>query len=115
MQSRFSPTEMVRPANEERTESSMAPTSPGRPPRLSLPSYDVGDVIGKGGMGEVLLAHDPKIGRNIAVDRFLREAKIQARLDHPAIVPVYELGQDENGHPYFTMKRLAGTTLYEVL
>jgi serine/threonine-protein kinase len=49
------------------------------------------------------------------VTRFLREAHIQARLDHPAIVPVHELGHDKDGRPYFTMKRLAGVTLYEVL
>ena len=41
------------------------------------------------------------------VKRFLREAKTQARLDHPSIVPVYELGADADGVPYFTMKRLA--------
>jgi serine/threonine-protein kinase len=71
---------------------------------------------------------DSRIGRDVAikylraadpspelVDRFLREAKIQARLDHPAIVPVYELGHDRAGRPYFTMKRLAGTTLLDRL
>jgi len=88
--------------------------------------YALGAVIGRGGMGEVVLAHDPRIGRDVAlkrlrgadtspeaVDRFLREAKIQARLDHPAIVPVHELGHDEQGRPYFTMKRLAGVTFAE--
>jgi serine/threonine protein kinase len=101
---------------------------PNRGSRLSVAGYEIGDVIGKGGMGEVLLAHDPKIGRNVAikrmrssdasgdaVERFLREAKIQGRLDHPAIVPVHELGKDSEGRPYFTMKRLAGTTLQDVL
>jgi hypothetical protein len=85
--------------------------------------YEVGELLGKGGMGEVLLARDREIGRDVAlkrvrsglppqlVDRFLREAKIQARLDHPAIVPVHEIGTDAEGSPYFTMKRLAGTTL----
>jgi serine/threonine-protein kinase len=90
--------------------------------------YVFGEVIGRGGMGEVLLAHDRRIGRDVAVKRlrsgaptqdeiarFLREARIQARLDHPAIVPVYELGRDASGRPYFAMKRLAGTTLAEVL
>jgi eukaryotic-like serine/threonine-protein kinase len=75
-------------------------------------------------MGEVVLAHDPRLGRDVAikrmrqadpneeaVERFLREAKIQARLDHPAIVPVHELGHDVEGRPYFTMKRLAGETM----
>ncbi len=90
--------------------------------------YVFGEVIGRGGMGEVLLAHDRRIGRDVAVkrlpsgsptqdevSRFLREARIQACLDHPAIVPVYEVGRDQLGRPYFTMKRLAGTTLTEIL
>jgi len=90
------------------------------------PGYDVGELIGKGGMGEVLLAHDRRIKRTVAIKRirseafatdtlarFLREARIQARLEHPAIVPVYELGYDRDGHPYFTMKRITGVTLAE--
>ncbi|MEJ7600178.1 MAG: serine/threonine-protein kinase [Kofleriaceae bacterium] len=90
--------------------------------------YAYGEVIGRGGMGEVVLAHDRRIGRDVAikrlyadtaggaeVERFMREARIQARLDHPAIVPVYELGRDESGKPYFTMKRLAGVTLAQML
>ncbi len=90
--------------------------------------YVMGEVIGRGGMGEVSLALDRKIGRDVAIKRlradapteddvarFMREARIQARLDHPAVVPVYELGKDQAGKPYFAMKRLAGTTLTEVL
>jgi serine/threonine-protein kinase len=49
------------------------------------------------------------------VERLLREARIQARLDHPAIVPVHEVGTDSGGNPYFTMKRVTGTTLAAVL
>jgi serine/threonine-protein kinase len=91
---------------------------------LPQPGYELGATIGRGGMGEVVAAHDRRIGREVAVKRirakaltpdvvarFLREARIQARLDHPAIVPVYELGCDAEGRPYFTMKRLAGQTL----
>jgi len=98
----------------------------------ALPStpdhYELGEVLGRGGMGEVVLARDPRIGRDVAIKRmliadpegdlaarFLREARIQARLDHPAIVPVHELGYDASGRPFFVMKRLAGTTLLEVL
>src|SRR5262245_443555 len=80
----------------------------------ALPGYTLGRVIGRGGMGEVVAARDERIGREIAVKRirataslelerrFLREARIQARLDHPAIVPVYEVGSDDHGLPYFT-------------
>jgi len=83
--------------------------------------------LGAGGMGEVLLATDTQLGREVAVKRmlieptmpavarFLREAKVQARLDHPAIVPVYELADDTEGRPFFVMKRLVGTTLADVL
>jgi serine/threonine protein kinase len=91
-------------------------------------SYAYGEVIGKGGMGEVLLALDKRMGREVAVKRlhaadptneevarFLREARIQARLEHPAIVPVYELARDPAGRPFFTMKRVSGVTLSEQL
>jgi len=90
--------------------------------------YTLGKLLGRGGMGEVVLANDQRIGRNVAIkrmrsadptpdliERFLREARIQARLDHPAIVPVHELGHDAEGRPYFTMKRLTGVTLQDVL
>ncbi len=91
---------------------------------LPPPGYELGVAIGRGGMGEVVTAKDLRIGREVAVKRmtaekptseqtvrFLREARIQARLDHPAIVPVHELGIDDKGRLYFTMKRLAGKTL----
>jgi len=49
------------------------------------------------------------------MSRFFREACIQGRLDHPAIVPVHELGVDQDGRPFFTMKKLTGTTLCDKL
>src|SRR5262245_54230255 len=80
-------------------------------------------------MGEVCLARDARVDRDVAVKvmlpafradpaivaRFLREARIQGRLDHPAIVPVHDLGVDRDGNPYFVMKRLTGTGLDAVL
>jgi serine/threonine-protein kinase len=97
-------------------------------PRRGNVAYRLGDLLGKGGMGEVWAAADARLGREVALkrmrthapsqeelERFLREAKIQARLPHPSIVPVYELGTDDEGFPYFTMKRLAGTTLAQLL
>ena len=99
-------------------------TSPGMAIALPDAGYELGEVIGRGGMGEVLAARDLRIGRDVALKRmraespsaealtrFLREARVQARLDHPAIVPVHEMGIDDKGLPYFTMKRLAGATL----
>src|SRR5579862_9147641 len=120
------PTEPMSPsaaATEPTAEASDKPS----PAHAPLRGYRVGQLIGRGGMGEVVLAHDEDIGRDVAVKRihrrqgdealvrFLREARIQARLEHPGIVPVYEIGHDEEGEPYFAMKRLVGTTLAELL
>jgi serine/threonine-protein kinase len=90
--------------------------------------YEVGDALGRGGMGEVHDAFDRQLGRRVAIKtirsgqpsermiaRFLREARIQGRLEHPAIPSVHELGTDENGRPYFVMEKLAGTTLAKLL
>nr|HEX4313133.1 serine/threonine-protein kinase [Kofleriaceae bacterium] len=91
---------------------------------LPPPSYRLGEPLGQGGMGEVLRARDQRIGRDVAFKRmrvpdpqpadtarFLREARIQARLGHPAIAPVYDIGHDGDGRPYFTMRAIAGDTL----
>jgi serine/threonine protein kinase len=70
--------------------------------------YREGRLLGEGGMGRVVLHHDALIGRDVAVKilspavhadeglrlRFLREATVQGQLEHPAIIPVYELGVD---------------------
>ena len=90
--------------------------------------YELGEAIGRGGMGEVRDALDRQIGRRVAIKtirsadpsdraiaRFLREARIQGRLEHPAIPAVHELGRDSRGRPYFVMKKLAGTTLTKLL
>jgi len=90
--------------------------------------YHRGELLGVGGMGEVRLFHDRRIGRDVAIKviqgddvqsgqivRFLREARVQGQLEHPSIVPVYDLGLDENGAAYFAMKRLKGTTLHSIL
>ena len=92
------------------------------------PRYDVGPVIGRGGMGEIRIARDTRIDREVAiklmrggntddesVSRFFREARVQGALEHPAMVPVHDLGLDAAGNPYFVMKKLAGTTLASVL
>src|SRR5207244_3346175 len=115
--------------NAETADTSATSSQPrdiARASRPSLPGYSMADVIGRGGMGEIMLARDERIGRDVAIkrmrrdapeaiERFLREARIQARLEHPAIVPVHEIGVGDDKRPYFTMKRLAGTTLGEQL
>ena len=91
--------------------------------------YSARDLLGEGGMGEVRLARDTRIGREVAMkvvrpgagsrsdmrSRFLREARVQGQLEHPAIVPVYDLGARPDGATYFTMKRVRGKTLEEIL
>ncbi|HEY4176376.1 MAG TPA: serine/threonine-protein kinase [Kofleriaceae bacterium] len=90
--------------------------------------YTLGALLGQGGMGEVVLAVDEQIGREVAIkrirserpspeelSRFVREARVQGRLQHPAVVPVHDLAYDGNGKPYFVMKRLSGTTMTELL
>ncbi len=88
--------------------------------------YELGDVLGTGGMGTVLSCRDTQIGRDVALKRldapqasararFLREARLQGQLEHPAVPPVYELGLDADGKPAFTMKRVRGVTLRKVL
>jgi len=80
-------------------------------------------------MGEVHLCEDRQIGRRIAVKtlradrkssaaamaRFVREARVQGQLEHPAVLPVYDLGIDTEGDVYFTMKRVRGETLEDVI
>ena len=102
---------------------------PGERGRREAPAdrYRVLSRLGKGGMGDVMLVRDDEIGREVAlkrmrkanpsdrlVRRFLREASVQGRLEHPAIVPLYDLGRDGAGQPFFTMKRLTGTTLAHI-
>lgn len=85
-------------------------------------------MIGRGGMGEVRVCRDQRVGREVAIKsilpeahdasveyRFLREARIQAQLEHPAVVPVYDMGLTPQGHPYFTMKRVRGLTLFAIV
>lgn len=83
--------------------------------------------IGRGGFGRVLIAFDHSIGREIAVkelikdpspdmlSRFLAEARITGQLDHPSIVPVYEIARREDGSTYYTMKLVRGRTLSAAL
>ncbi len=89
--------------------------------------YTLTHLHAKGGMGRVWLARDGALGRQIALkelrpdqadnsivcSRFLYEAKITAQLEHPGIVPVYELG--EGDAPYYTMRFVRGRTLSEAI
>jgi serine/threonine-protein kinase len=85
-------------------------------------------LLGEGGMGEVRLTRDRRVGREVAMkviragqgtgparERFEREARVQGQLEHPAVVPVYDLGVTDDGEAFFTMKRVRGLTLGEII
>ncbi|MFH8494025.1 Stk1 family PASTA domain-containing Ser/Thr kinase [Streptomyces coeruleorubidus] len=101
-------------------------------PRRLGGRYELGQVLGRGGMAEVYLAHDTRLGRTVAVKtlradlardpsfqaRFRREAQSAASLNHPAIVAVYDTGEDYIDGvsiPYIVMEYVEGSTLRELL
>jgi eukaryotic-like serine/threonine-protein kinase len=89
-----------------------------------LGPYEIVSLLGSGGMGEVYLAHDPRLGRHVAIKilpaafsadqhrlwRFEREARAVASLNHPYICTVHDIGEHD-GHRYLVMERLEGETL----
>jgi serine/threonine-protein kinase len=101
--------------------------------RKSIPerrgSYQILGEIARGGMGVVMKGHDTDLGRDVALkvlhkelakrpevlQRFVEEAQIGGQLQHPGIVPVYELGLMADERPYFTMKLVKGRTLAALL
>ena len=91
--------------------------------------YELGEVVGRGGMAEVRRGTDVRLGREVAVKvlredlardplfqaRFRREAQSAASLDAPGIVAVYDTGEDERGVPWIVMEYVDGRTLRDVL
>jgi tetratricopeptide (TPR) repeat protein len=91
--------------------------------------YDLDEEVGHGGIGIVYRGQDRRLGRHLAVKvlreeyrdrpdarrRFVAEARVGSQLQHPAIVPVYELGRFDDGRPYITMKLVEGRTLAALL
>ncbi len=91
--------------------------------------YEIKEQLGKGGMATVFRAFDPRFKREVAIKvlprelllddpqfraRFEREAETIAALEHPAIVPVYDFGE-ENGQPYLVMRLMSGGSLADLL
>jgi serine/threonine-protein kinase len=94
--------------------------------------YEIGDLLGRGGMAEVHIGRDTRLGRTVAVKmlrpdlardpsfqaRFRREAHSAASLNHPAVVAVYDTGEDQFGGnpvPYIVMEYVEGSTLRDLL
>jgi serine/threonine-protein kinase len=90
--------------------------------------YEIKSEVGRGGMATVYYAYDPNFEREVAIKvlppeflhdpqfrvRFEREAKMVALIEHPAIVPVYDFGEEE-GQPYIVMRYMAGGSLSDKL
>ncbi len=90
--------------------------------------YEIKSELGRGGMATVYKAYDPRFEREVALKvlpremmhdenfrvRFQREAKTIASLEHPAIVPVYDVGE-EDGQPYFVMRYMTGGSVAELI
>ena len=99
--------------------------------------YDIKEEIGRGGIGKVMVAFDRTVGREIALKelissaedgripsldkmrsdeaRFLREACVTGQLEHPGIVPVYEIGRKPDENRYYTMRLVRGVTLSQAI
>ena len=92
------------------------------PIRISRERFQIEEELGRGGMGVVVAATDTTLARRVAIkqalthraedmQRFEREIRITARLEHPSIVPIYDAGRDERGQPYYVMRRIEGEPL----
>src|SRR5262249_34930904 len=102
----------------------MADLSPGS----ELAGCRIEEVLGTGGMGVIYRAPELRLGRPVALkliaadgasdpalrERFEREARLTASIDHPNVIPVYAAGE-ENGHLYLVMRYVPGTDLHRVL
>ena len=98
-------------------------------PNVAGGRYRLGRPLGHGGMATVYLGRDSELDRPVAVkvlaenlagdavfrERFLREARLAARLSHPNVVSVYDAGEDADGRLYIVMECVEGETLADVL
>jgi serine/threonine protein kinase len=95
-------------------------------PDLGGTRYELVEKIGQGGMGAVFLVHDRELDRHVALkvvntpcldaqsgQRMVKEARILARLEHPGIVPIHDLGVLPDGRFYYAMKLVRGKRLDE--
>ncbi|MBA2481981.1 MAG: protein kinase [Planctomycetes bacterium] len=111
----------------EPSDPSLGESQPALPPTpQTVGSFRVDGTLGTGGMGVVYRVLDPRFDRELALkvslaepgslheQRFLAEARVIARLQHPSITPIYDLGH-EDGRWYYTMKRVRGRTLADAM
>jgi serine/threonine protein kinase/formylglycine-generating enzyme required for sulfatase activity len=125
--------ETIVPAQSSQTGKS-SPMSTGRGPKVTtLPKltpperYSIAEELGQGGSGRVLSAVDQKLGRVVAFKvlkdssneeikaRFLQEARITACLEHPGIIPVYDVETPDSAAPFYVMRLVSHRSLHEIL
>lgn len=122
------PNVLLRASDEEADPVAVRPGD-GEPDRREFGRFQVAGEIARGGVGVVLKGRDPDLGRDVAIKllrdehadrrgmvaRFVEEAQIGAQLQHPGILPVYEIATTPDRRPYFAMKLIQGRTLAETL
>jgi eukaryotic-like serine/threonine-protein kinase len=126
VESQFGATRIEQPPSTVRVESSGATAGSG-PVRITS-EYRIERLHASGGLGDVFLATDPVLNRKVAIKfpkwsrltseqraRFEREARVTGRLDHPGIVPVHSLKQDDPDRPCYVMRFIEGPTLHETI
>ncbi|MBZ0236888.1 MAG: serine/threonine protein kinase, partial [Deltaproteobacteria bacterium] len=102
------------------------PTDPAHLPLVPTSVYVQLDEVGRGGLGRIVRARDTRTGRTVAIKemrvdsadaaaRFVREALVTANLQHPSIVPVYEVGRWPSGQPFYALKLVTGRPLSQVI
>ena len=126
--------ELIATSKEMRRETTVLPLVEVRGEQVELvrrsnARYEKIKDLGRGGMGEVSLVRDNDIGRIVALKRlfkppsgdpsgllrFISEVRTVGQLEHPNIVPIHDVGLDENGNYYFVMKYVDGETLEHVI
>jgi eukaryotic-like serine/threonine-protein kinase len=99
---------------------------PASLPAVPTSAYALGHEVARGGMARILAARDLRVGRPVAIKeplgrssglaaRFEREARVTARLQHPGIVPIYEIGAWPDGTPFYSMRMVEGRTLRDAI
>ena len=131
---RFTPLDAPEPRGAATLDGPTSPAAPSEPrwdaarfPLVEPDSYSIDGHLAQGGIGRIFRARDRRLERPVAVkelieggdgvaeERFVREALLTARLQHPSIVPVYEAGRWPSGEPFYAMKLVSGRTLTEVI
>jgi eukaryotic-like serine/threonine-protein kinase len=124
----FAPPSVATADSAQTVAASPAPELPALvgPQVRTSERYHIMGEHGRGGLGRVSRAHDLELGRDVAIKelisrgrvnevRFLREALITARLEHPGIVPIHEAGRWPDGTPYYAMKLVSGRSLRDLI